>query len=253
MAGHQPNFLPYLGFFDKMVNCDVFVIRDEVQFVERDWHHRNKIRIDGKDENGNLQGKWLTVPVEKEPKYLKDIVIKNDVKQKNVPWNVFMLREIKNRYDTTPFFRDYFPALESIFMQKKEKLIDFNMEIINFLKNCFNINTELVYASQLKGFEKTGEASLDLARLTKIVGAGIYLSGPGGVNYMNKDTFSQEGIDLRFQDFQHPVYPQRYHGFVPNLASIDALFNVGNIFNKKYTDKSDDKHNSIFIINQSEE
>ncbi len=75
MSAHQPNFLPYLGFFDKMMNSDVFVIRDEVDFVERDYHHRNRIRIDGKDANGEPQWKWLTIPVKKDPFYIKDIVI----------------------------------------------------------------------------------------------------------------------------------------------------------------------------------
>ena len=59
MSAHQPNFLPYLGFFDKMMNSDVFVIRDEVDFIERDYHHRNRIRIDGKDAKGEPQLSYL--------------------------------------------------------------------------------------------------------------------------------------------------------------------------------------------------
>src|SRR3989338_6913974 len=65
MAAHQPNFLPYLGFFDKMMSSDIFVIRDEVQFVERDFHHRNRIKIEGTDGTGAPRSKWLTVPVYK--------------------------------------------------------------------------------------------------------------------------------------------------------------------------------------------
>ena len=62
VSAHQPNFLPYLGFFDKMDKSDVFVIRDEVQFAERDYHHRNRIRING-PRNNEPQCKWIRVPV----------------------------------------------------------------------------------------------------------------------------------------------------------------------------------------------
>ena len=56
-AVHQPNFLPYLGFFDKLYRCDVFVLYDTAQFVKREFHNRNRII----GTHGEPQ--WLTVPV----------------------------------------------------------------------------------------------------------------------------------------------------------------------------------------------
>ena len=235
VSAHQPNFLPYLGFFDKMDKSDVFVIRDEVQFAERDYHHRNRIRING-PRNNEPQCKWIRVPVTKEQKHLRQITVRNEVKDKNVPWNIFMLRQIKSNYETAPFFSKYYPELEAILRVKTEKLIDLNMEIIKFLKRCFDINTEIVYASQLD-YDKTNDASEDLVRIAKALDADVYLSGVGGRVYLNHDSFSAAGVGLQFQSFTHPVYPQRYAGFVPNLAAIDALFNVGNIFRKERTDR----------------
>jgi hypothetical protein len=229
VSAHQPNFLPYLGFFDKMKKSDTLVIRDEVQYVERDYHHRNRIRIDGCN-NGNPQWKWIRVPVKKEPRCIRDIIVKNDVKDKNVPWNIFMLRQIKNNYQKTSFFRKYYPKLEEIILLRKEKLLNLNMEIIKFLKDCFNINTEIVYASEL-GFKKTNNPSEDLVRIAKAVNADAYLSGNGARAYLDPEPFQKQGVELKFQNFIHPVYQQRYPGFVPNLASVDALFNAGNVFN----------------------
>ncbi|MHC4843189.1 MAG: WbqC family protein, partial [Planctomycetota bacterium] len=216
------------GFFDKMRKSDSFVIRDEVQLIERDFHHRNIIRI--QSNNGDLQWKWIRVPVQKEFKQICDIEIKNDVKDKNVPWNVFLLRQIKSNYQKTHHFKKYFPKFEEIMLIYKEKLSELNMEIIYFLKDCFGIDTEIVLASELS-FDKTGDPSTDLVRIAKTVGADTYLSGTGARSYLNPMPFQKMGVELKFQDFDHPVYPQRYNGFVPNLSAIDALFNVGNVFN----------------------
>ena len=88
-------------------------------------------------------------------------------------------------------------------------------------------------------YKKSFEASSDLANLTRAVGADVYLSGPGGRGYLNLEPFNEEGIEVRFQKFHHPEYTQRFPGFAPNMAAIDALFNAGNIFSKEsYTKES---------------
>jgi len=234
MSAHQPNFLPYLGFFDKMLKSDIFVIRDEVQFVEKDFHHRNRIRIKGN--NGQEpQSKWIRVPVKKERRHLRKIMIKKNVLDKNTPWNINMSRQIKGNYQGTPFFERYYSELEELILLENKRLVDYNMRIIRYLKDSFNINTEIVFASEL-GFEKTGQATEDLIRIAKAVGTDIYLSGIGGKGYLDQKLFYKERVELRFQRFNHPVYQQGGNGFLPNLAAIDALFNAGNVFNKKFAD-----------------
>ncbi|MEM4244860.1 MAG: WbqC family protein [Candidatus Nanoarchaeia archaeon] len=232
MAAHQPNFIPYLGFFDKMQNSDIFVIRDEVLFVERDFHHRNRIRINGNDNNNNPQFKWLTVPVRQVEDYIKHQTIKRETKQKNRPWNVLMLHDIKVNYERSPYFKQYFPLIEGIFDNSDEKLITLNMKIINFLREAFGIKTEVIMATDLglkpEHYEKS-DASEDLVAICKAVKANVYLSGAGGKNYLNLEPFKREGIEVRFQDYKHPVYPQQYPGFLPYMGAIDALFCVGKI------------------------
>jgi len=237
MSAHQPNFLPYLGFFDKMLKSDIFVIRDEVQFVEKDFHHRNKIRIkNNKDQKP--QSKWIRVPVKKEIRHLRKIEIKKNVRDKNVPWNLNMSRQIKGNYQGTPFFERYYSEFEKLILHDdNNKLVDYNMKIIRYLKDSFNINTEIVFASEL-GYNKTGRATEDLIRIAKAVGTEIYLSGIGGKGYLDQKLFYKEKVELRFQRFNHPVYHQGGDGFLPNLAAIDALFNAGNVFNKKFADKN---------------
>ena len=100
------------------------------------------------------------------------------------------------------------------------------MDVINFLKNAFNIETKILFASEL-GFTSTSTERL--ADITDALGGDVYLSGPAGRDYLDVSLFERMGISVEFQDFKHPMYKQEYDGFIPNMSAIDALFNVGEI------------------------
>ena len=218
IAIHQPNYLPYLGFFDKMTKSDIFVIYDNAQFEKGDFQHRNRIRI--------YHGwKWLTVPVEKKHIPITEIRIKNEVATwKGVKWSDAHFKDIRDNYKDTPFYSVYEEGLRRIYARRYDKLVDLNMELITFLIKAFDINVELIYSSDF------GFTSKSTERLVEIVAAldgDVYLSGPKGKDYLDVALFEKKGIRVEFQEFRHPVYKQRYEGFVPNMAAIDALFNVG--------------------------
>ena len=219
IAVHQPNYLPYIGFFDKMKRADIFVIYDDAQFNKEDFQHRNRIRI--------YHGwKYLTVPVEKKHIPIKDIKIRNECMTKGRTWQETHLKGIRDSYKDTPYYRSYEDRLETIYATKHDKLVDVNMEIIHFLKDAFDIETKITFTSEL-GFK-----SRSTERLIEITGAldgAVYLSGPAGRDYLDVSLFERSGISVEFQDFKHPVYKQRYGGFIPNLSAIDALFNMGKI------------------------
>lgn len=229
---HQPNFLPYLGFFDKMLKSDIFVIRDEVLFVEKDFHQRNKIRINSNDNQNNPQFKWLKVPVVNKMDFIKNIIIKKEAIREKMPWHKRILHDIKSSYEGAEHFSEFFPEVEKIFDNSDEKLISLNMKIINFLKNAFGIKTKVIMASELglkpPHYEKS-DASEDIINICKKINANTYLSGDGGKNYLNLEPFKKEGIELIFQEYKHPVYPQRYPKFLPYMSAIDALFCLGEL------------------------
>jgi len=218
VAIHQPNYLPYLGFFDKMMKSDIFVIYDDAQFEKSDFQHRNRIRI-------YHGGKWLTVPVEKKHIPITEIRIKNEVATwKGVRWRDAHFNNIRDNYEDTHFYRVYEDELKSIYARRYDKLVDLNMELITVLIKAFDINVELIYSSEF-GF--TSKSTERLVEIVESVGGDVYLSGPKGKDYLDVALFENEGIKVKFQEFKHPVYKQRYEGFVPNMAAIDALFNVG--------------------------
>jgi len=215
---HQPNYLPYLGFFDKMARSDIFVIYDDAQFNKSDFQHRNRIRI--------YHGwKWLTVPVEKKQKPLNRIRIKNEVTTwKGFKWSEDHFNNIRDNYKDTPYYSVYEEEIKRIYQKTHDKLVELNMNLINFLRKVFDIDVKVVFSSEL-GF--TSKSSQRLVEIVEALGGDVYLSGPKGRDYLNASLFEKKGIKVRFQNFKHPVYKQRYEGFVPNMSAIDALFNVG--------------------------
>ena len=211
----QPSYLPWLGFFEQMQRSDQFVLYDDVQFTRRDWRNRNRIRV----QEGSV---WLTVPVIQKNKYEQSLL---ETKIDNsTSWKRKHLESIRCHYSKTPFFDLYFPWCEKTFNREWDFLLDLSLETIQYLKGELKINTPLLRSSELGG---SGNKSERLISICKQIGATQYLSGESARNYISEKDFSDQGIGLEYQNYQHPEYPQRYEGFVPFLSTIDLLFNCG--------------------------
>ena len=218
VAIHQPNYLPYLGFFDKMAKSDVFGIYDDAQFEKGEFQHRNRIRI----YNG---WKWLTVPVEKKHIPINEIRIKKEFTTwKGVKWADAHFKDIRNNYKNTPYYSDCEKEIKRIYEKKYNKLVELNMKLINYLQKAFDIDVTMMFSSDL-GF--TSKSTERLVEIVEALGGDVYLSGPKGRDYLDVSLFEKKGIKVEFQDFKHPIYKQRYEGFIPNMSAIDALFNTG--------------------------
>ncbi len=211
----QPSYLPWLGFFEQMYRSDQFVLYDDVQFTRRDWRNRNRIRV--------LEGSvWLTVPVIQKNKFEQSLL---ETKIDNsTSWKRKHLETIRCHYSKTPFFDLYFPWCEKVFNSEWDFLLDLSMETIQYLKEQLKINTPLLRSSEL---DESGNKNDRLISICKQLGATQYLSGESAKNYISEKDFSDQGIELEYQKYQHPEYPQRYEGFVPFLSTIDLLFNCG--------------------------
>lgn len=211
----QPGYLPWLGFFEQVYRCDVFVIYDDVQFDKGGWRNRNRIKTPGGPQ-------WLTVPVLTKGKkfpLIKDVQING-----SIPWQKKHIKSIKQNYSKAPFFDDYGLELIRIIDRPWKYLLDLDMELIYWLLNVLGIKTEMVLSSEL---QVEGKRVDRLIGIIKKVGGRVFYEGAAGKSYINTDLFEQEGISVVFQDYKHPVYPQLYGDFVSHLSVIDLLFNCG--------------------------
>jgi hypothetical protein len=213
---HQPNFLPYLGFFDKILKSDVFIIYDTAQYSKNDFHNRNKI----KTISGAL---WLTVPV--------SVTVGMQIKDVKIASSHFIkkhLSTIKMNYSKSHFFDIYYPAIEEIYCSvlSNPSLVDFNVKFIKFILEILGYNGKIINSSSLN-VSNDLKSTAAIVAMCRNINADIYISGVGAREYLEEQFFSQNNIELRWQNFSHPVYSQNFGAFVPNLSILDAIFNIG--------------------------
>lgn len=215
-AIHQPNFLPWLGYFYKMYKSDCFVLLDDVQFIRGGLINRVKI----KSQNGAT---WLTVPVQKKGQYRQ--LINKMSPQADDHWKKKVLGTLQTCYGKSPHFYTYLPIIKDIIQGEHNLIADLNTRLIKWLAAELEISTPLYRSSQFP--DVSGKSSERLATICKAVGAQKYLSGFGGQKYQDEEIFESHNIQLIVYDFQHPQYPQQFGEFAPGLSAVDLLFNCG--------------------------
>jgi WbqC-like protein family len=220
VAIHQPNFLPWLGFFDKLARADVFVLLDDVQFPRTSkgtWINRVKLLVAGK-------ATWMTVPIVRSAgstRAVREVQIDD-----SQPWRKKLLRTVEVNYRRAPYFDEVFPFVEELVTRPTDQLAGFNEANIRRLAEELGLDTaKLVHSSEIKTV--AGGTEL-LVELTRAVGGTAYLSGGLAPEaYQDDAVFAAAEVELVFQDFRHPTYPQRVDEPVHGLSIVDALMNCG--------------------------
>ena len=216
LTAHQPVYLPWLGLFHKIALADKFVYFDDVQYQTRDWNNRNKIKTN----QGEI---WLSVPVFSKGHFqtkLKDVRINNET-----TWRRKHFDSIFYAYKKAPYFDQYIGVLKEIYTREWEKLSDLNEYMLKQFLKVLGIDIPFFKLSDYN-FESTkSDLVLDMCNEMK---ADLYIFGTQGKNYADVEAFKKAGIQIYFQDYQHPQYLQ-LHGtpFLPYMSVVDLLFNCG--------------------------
>jgi hypothetical protein len=213
---HQPNYIPWIGFFYKLLLSDTYIVFDDVQYPRgKDYANRNQIKTN----NGKM---WLTASVLDK----KDLKPWNQVKINNNGWKEKHLSNIKSFYKKSPYFEKYYPMIEKIYNEEYDLLIDFNLDLIVYFLICLDKNIKVELSSNIKT-ELTG---LDkIMYILKNQKATKYISGDGegSKRYIDEQLFKDNNIELIWQNYKHPTYKQLYGKFIPYLSILDLLFNEG--------------------------
>ena len=215
VVASQPRYLPAAGYLHRMLLADVFVYLDTVQYTPRDWENRNRV----KSPSGPV---WLSVPVVRKKR--EQTILETEIDQSQ-HWSRRHLRSLELYYRRAPHFDEVFGLVEPILSQRFDLLRDLNLALVDALLGFLGRRVECVRASDL-GVEAARGQDLLIALCGK-VGGGIYVSGPLGRNYIEPERFRARGVGLAFHDYVAAPYPQLHGGFLPDLSSIDLLFNCG--------------------------
>lgn len=213
---NQPAYLPWLGYFQRIAASDLHIVLDHVQFEKNSFTNRNRIKTP-------QGGAWLTVPVRTKGQF-GQLAINTLTINNLTPWRKKHWQSIRTNYTRAPHFAEHADFFENILAQEWEYLGELCREITNYLLRAFEIDTPLEYSSELGIGGTKSELVLNLCRARK---ADLYLSGALGKDYLEEETFQKEGIQVVYQDYRHPEYPQLHGDFLSYMAAIDLLFNCG--------------------------
>lgn len=214
-AIHQPHYLPWVGYLDKLMRADVFVLLDCVQYRKNYFQNRNVIRT--------AQGRtWLTVPVLSSGCFGQNIgEVKIDGKRR---WAEEHWKSIYFNYKKARYFDVYAESLGALYRREWHLLTSVAEATVRWLVAILQLPVRTVRASELGATGVGNHLLLDICRR---VGADVYLSGKSGRKYLDLDGFRDEGISVLFQDFVHPTYRQVFDPFMPGMAAIDMVFSCG--------------------------
>lgn len=219
VAIHQPNFFPWLGFFNKIALADTFILLDDVQFPKKGgvWTNRVMLLIAG-------EPKWVTASIDRNFHGTRNINEMNFIS--NDLWRIKMIKSIESNYKKHPYYTHVMDSLYNLINNSEANIAVYNAHAIKVIAEKIGIKVCKIMNSS--GIIKTGTSNELLIRLTKSLGGNTYLCGGGADGYQDESIFKEHGVILKYQEFKHPVYPQfKHETFTPGLSVIDPLMNVG--------------------------
>ena len=214
VAISQSNYLPWRGYFAQIAQADHFVFLDNVQFTKRDWRTRNRI----KTPNGLS---WLNVPIQKPEigAIISQIVISDP------NFRFHHLETIRRNYREAKHFEDYWSWFEGIFLtNKSESLSLFNIHWVQEISKLLGLSTQFHMASD---FKTEIEPTHRLLSICQELRASEYLTGPSAQSYLRQSLFLEQGIEIKWMNYNFCKYTQLWGDFQPTVSIIDLIFNVG--------------------------
>lgn len=215
---HQPEHLPWLGFFNKLSKAELFVILDSVQFEKNYFQNRNRII-------GSNGVQYIGIPVSMTGHMEGTIATTQIAARTNPKWKAKYLNTIRQSYSRHPYFNEVFPVLENALNLDTDLIADINIAIFTGFAEKMGFCPKYIRSSQL---EVSGLKSNLILDICKAVQADTYIAGPSGRDYLDMQSFADAGIRVVFNDYHHPQYPQKKREeFAPYMSALDLFMNCG--------------------------
>lgn len=222
VAIHQPNFFPWLGYFDKIAQADIFVFLDAVGYPRSgssgmgSWTNRVHVCVNGAPH-------WLTAPIRRMP---FGALIQEARIDDSRPWRKKALKTISGAYAKASQRTAAMEILTPLVLRDTDRIADYNIANIEVLVKHLGLSTRFFRQSELK---VEGVSTERLVNIVKAVGGTAYLSGGGASGYQEESAFLEAGIELVMQNFEPlPYGPEK--SFIPRLSVIDYLMRDGRKF-----------------------
>ncbi len=214
IACHQPVYLPFPGYFQKMARVDAFVHMPFVQLNKRSWQVRNRIKT-------RAGAAWLSVPVEVKGRY--DQLI-GETRVVEGTWRRKHWEALRHNYHDAPFWEVYAPFFAAAYERPWDWLADLNLHLVEGMRAFLEITTA---AADVAGMTSLGAKTDLILDICRHVGATAYLSSDGEAAYIEEEKFKAAGVAHAYLGWTPTPYPQLFGAFIPGLSTVDVLFNCG--------------------------
>jgi len=220
---HQPQYIPWPGYFAKILYCDLFYYYDTAQYVKNSIINRNKVLING-------GGSYLTIPVTK-GRLAETIGEKRVVDER---WKEKHRKTIAANYAKHPNFIELKMLVDEALNTDSEYLCEYNISFIKAVCEYLNIKTIIKYSSDYD-INKHYEPTKYIINIVKNEKGTEYVSGSGALNYLDRELFKDSGILLKCFNFISSPYSQKGNeSFVPGLSIIDLVANLPIVTIREY-------------------
>lgn len=190
IAMHQPDFLPYTGFFYKILKSDTFDYAIHDQFVKDGYQRRVK-----------FNDRWVNVAIIDRKKLPQKIQIK-EVLVDTAKTKENILKAMEIEYRKEPYYKQVREkldlALSDLCFNKTLPLDVYNMQLVNFVLEYLGVKnkTNLMVSSK-----PTQPKSFGIIEIMKkhYPDHDTYLSGTGGKAYTGNE-FEENGLKIEYSD-----------------------------------------------------
>lgn len=216
IAGNQPYFMPYIGYWQLINLSDVFIIGDDYNYIKKGWINRNRIL-----QNKEILYFGVEVHHPSSFKYVNEHIISEsfDVDKK--------IHQLTVAYQKAPYFEVGMKLMRKVLEYDNKNLADFLEHAMRCVCDYLGITTKIIRSSSIPG-------NVDLKReyrifdYCKYCGADTYVNSSGGQILYDYSQFQEQGIRLGFLQSDEIRYQQFGTEFAPNLSIIDVI-----MFNSK--------------------
>ncbi len=212
----QPMFFPWIGFFEQIKLCDVYVHYNDVQYSKGGFTNRVQV----KSPEGS---RWLTVP-------LKNLYLGQPINQVEINnqqnWRISHLDLLRSCYEAAPYYSEMRKLVENLYEQEWELLYDLSQATLSSVCEYFEFFEDKKFIN-IQDLNVGGTSSERVLATTVKVNAGTYITGHGASKYLNHGIFEDAGVRVEYMNYQKTPYPQLFDEFTPYISILDLIANVG--------------------------
>ncbi len=209
----QPYLFPYLGYFQLIRECDVFVWLDDVQYTKRGWINRNRILL-----RGNAHEFVFSVRKGAQKLSINERWYSESFRDEAGRF----LKTLHMAYHEAPRYEPARNLITRLLSADERNVAVFNGGTLEALCAHLGITPEFIRSSRLSGVSGLrGEERI--MGIVKALGGNRYVNPIGGTGLYSYDHFTRAGLTLKFLKSGDRAYAQFGSAFVPQLSIVDVL------------------------------